>query len=298
MLADREDDLQVVTSGTAFRSRFTGKERDTETGGIDGNDYFGARYYASSMGRFLSPDSNDDEDDPDPVPYADPENPQSLNLYAYVQNNPLGATDSDGHSPCANITILVTPDGSSMSQSFDCQTYQPPSFFDERFHDSLMQAWQKAHQAASQVSNWAQQQRWIPTALGGVPAAPAPTNWKVGPISYGMIPWGMTGGLSGAVPGFARMRLLSLVQDAKLRNIVNELFKATSSFGNGGTADAIAYERATGQAIGGTFHTMKGQQFSAALMKAINSGRLSVQDSQIAQWLYDDLQAALTYAGR
>jgi RHS repeat-associated protein len=32
--------------------RFTGKERDTESG----NDYFGARYYASSMGRFMSPD--------------------------------------------------------------------------------------------------------------------------------------------------------------------------------------------------------------------------------------------------
>ena len=31
---------------------FTGKERDAESG----NDYFGARYYASSMGRFLSPD--------------------------------------------------------------------------------------------------------------------------------------------------------------------------------------------------------------------------------------------------
>ena len=31
---------------------FSGKERDSESG----NDYFGARYYGSSMGRFLSPD--------------------------------------------------------------------------------------------------------------------------------------------------------------------------------------------------------------------------------------------------
>jgi RHS repeat-associated protein len=31
---------------------FTGKERDSESG----NDYFGARYYASSMGRWMSPD--------------------------------------------------------------------------------------------------------------------------------------------------------------------------------------------------------------------------------------------------
>jgi RHS repeat-associated protein len=31
---------------------FAGKERDSETG----NDYFGARYYSTGMGRFLSPD--------------------------------------------------------------------------------------------------------------------------------------------------------------------------------------------------------------------------------------------------
>jgi hypothetical protein len=35
-----------------FVPRSTGKERDSESG----NDYFGARYYASTMGRFLSPD--------------------------------------------------------------------------------------------------------------------------------------------------------------------------------------------------------------------------------------------------
>ena len=33
-------------------SRYTGKERDAESG----NDYFGARYYGSSMGRMMSPD--------------------------------------------------------------------------------------------------------------------------------------------------------------------------------------------------------------------------------------------------
>jgi RHS repeat-associated protein len=69
---------------------FTGKERDTESG----NDYFGARYYASTMGRFLSPDWSAKED---PVPYANLDDPQSLNLYAYVRNNPLSRSDPDGH---------------------------------------------------------------------------------------------------------------------------------------------------------------------------------------------------------
>lgn len=72
------------------RLRFTGKERDAESG----NDYFDARYYSSAMGRFLSPDWSAKED---PVPYANLENPQTLNLYSYVQNNPLLKPDLDGH---------------------------------------------------------------------------------------------------------------------------------------------------------------------------------------------------------
>ena len=70
--------------------RSTGKERDSESG----NDYFGARYYASTMGRFLSPDWSAKVA---PVPYAKLDNPQTLNLYAYVGNNPLNRTDPTGH---------------------------------------------------------------------------------------------------------------------------------------------------------------------------------------------------------
>jgi RHS repeat-associated protein len=75
-----------------IRCRCTGKERDTESG----LDYFGARYYASNMGRFMSPDwaSN-----PQAVPYASYADPQSLNLYTYMRNNPLGGVDPDGHWP-------------------------------------------------------------------------------------------------------------------------------------------------------------------------------------------------------
>jgi RHS repeat-associated protein len=71
---------------------FTGKERDAESG----NDYFGARYYSSAMGRFMSADW---ADKPEAVPYSDLENPQSLNLYGYVNNNPLSKADKDGHCP-------------------------------------------------------------------------------------------------------------------------------------------------------------------------------------------------------
>jgi hypothetical protein len=49
------------------------------------------------MGRFMSPDFAGDDDDPEPVPFANLEDPQSLNLYSYVGNNPLNRSDSDGH---------------------------------------------------------------------------------------------------------------------------------------------------------------------------------------------------------
>ena len=67
------------------RYKFTGKERDTESN----LDNFGARYDSSSMGRFMSPDSI----------YIEGNrlfDPQSLNLYSYVRNNPLNLTDPTG----------------------------------------------------------------------------------------------------------------------------------------------------------------------------------------------------------
>jgi len=58
----------------------TGKERDAESG----LDDFDARYYSSSLGRFVTPDW---AAKPTAVPYAEFGNPQSLNLYGYVHNN-------------------------------------------------------------------------------------------------------------------------------------------------------------------------------------------------------------------
>jgi RHS repeat-associated protein len=83
-----------VTSGACNPSPkfFTGKERDAESG----LDYFGARYYGSNLGRFITPDW---ATTPEGVPYADLSDPQTLNLYGYVRNNPLSKADVDGHDP-------------------------------------------------------------------------------------------------------------------------------------------------------------------------------------------------------
>jgi hypothetical protein len=80
---------------------------------------FGARFYLPKLGRFTSADTI--------VPnFA---NPQSLNRYAFVLNNPLRFTDPSGHDPipdqgledaptCSNVTCIsgdaVLDDGLSM----------------------------------------------------------------------------------------------------------------------------------------------------------------------------------------
>ena len=84
---------------SANNYKFEGKERDTETG----NDDFGARYYSNRFGRWLSADWSSV---PAPVPYANLTNPQTLNLYAMVSDDPESFADLDGHADDSISTII------------------------------------------------------------------------------------------------------------------------------------------------------------------------------------------------
>jgi RHS repeat-associated protein len=90
---------RVVTNTCPQNYKFTGKERDAETN----NDDFGARYYSSQFGRWTSPDWSAI---PAPVPYANLSNPQTLNLYAMVRDNPETFADLDGHGPLDASSLL------------------------------------------------------------------------------------------------------------------------------------------------------------------------------------------------
>jgi RHS repeat-associated protein len=79
-------DMQSCTGTDENPMHFTGKQRDTETN----DDYFGARYYSSTQGRFTRPDEAFADQDPD--------DPQTWNLYTYGLNNPLRYTDPTGMS--------------------------------------------------------------------------------------------------------------------------------------------------------------------------------------------------------
>jgi RHS repeat-associated protein len=63
---------------------FTGQRQEQELGLYDYN----ARFYDPWLGRFISADTI----------LPEPENPQALNRYSYVLNNPLRYTDPTGHS--------------------------------------------------------------------------------------------------------------------------------------------------------------------------------------------------------
>ncbi len=65
------------------RFLYTGKELDRSTS----LQYYGARYYSPELGRFVEPDSN--------LPNV--YDPQQLNRYSYVRNNPYKYTDPDGN---------------------------------------------------------------------------------------------------------------------------------------------------------------------------------------------------------
>ena len=90
-------DELICSANDLSEQHFTGQIHDQETG----NDYFNARYYSNSTGRFLSPD---------PLG-GSLSNPQSLNRYAYVLNNPLSLTDPTGLDPCGNADGSVGDDG-------------------------------------------------------------------------------------------------------------------------------------------------------------------------------------------
>jgi RHS repeat-associated protein len=77
--------MPVCLRQNGIGSRSSSKERDTETG----LDYFGARHYSGAQGRFMTTD-------PIIISSNRLSDPQLLNAYAYVRNNPLRFVDLNG----------------------------------------------------------------------------------------------------------------------------------------------------------------------------------------------------------
>jgi RHS repeat-associated protein len=122
----------------ATEHHFTSQEVDWESGNggptFTGtpqthNSYFNARYYGPTLGRFLTPD-------PSGQYFANPENPQTWNFYAYVANDPVINVDpfglwiwSFGICYYDTVAVYVTSGGSTDFQGYDTQSlgcFTPP----------------------------------------------------------------------------------------------------------------------------------------------------------------------------
>ena len=103
---------RVVTDlGIGNNYKFTGKERDPETG----LDNFGARYNASAIGRFITADPFNPLALKRKRFQAWISNPQRWNKYSYALNNPVTLIDPDGMNACGTkddkdciVTIFLT----------------------------------------------------------------------------------------------------------------------------------------------------------------------------------------------
>jgi RHS repeat-associated protein len=78
---------EQIAGDTGSTLKFTGKERDSESG-LDNSQ---ARYIGSSLGRFMSPDPSNLS--------VDFWLPQTWNRYSYALNNPLAFVDRNGQWP-------------------------------------------------------------------------------------------------------------------------------------------------------------------------------------------------------
>jgi len=88
---------EQIAGSSAITQKFTGKERDSESG----LDNFGARYNSSQYGRFMSPDQS--------MAFSIRQiNPQRWNQSAYSLNNPLSYSDPTGNDAIAvNFSGMV-----------------------------------------------------------------------------------------------------------------------------------------------------------------------------------------------
>jgi hypothetical protein len=124
----------------------------------------------------MSPDWSEQ---PDTVPYADLKNPQSLNLYSFVLNNPLGSTDADGHThqECGPDTGGLNRD-KVMVVNGNC--HDVPDWWNvvtnfRNWYDKMASDWNKrieAHRPPPQKQNGMETFQDINNLMMGVQAVP------------------------------------------------------------------------------------------------------------------------------
>jgi RHS repeat-associated protein len=159
------------------REKFTGYERDTETG----LDYAQARYFSGAQGRFTSVDPL--------MTSARATSPQSWNRYSYVLNKPLTLIDPSGLSARSS-------DGGCSAEFSNCDGNEGPSGAEEDYEGRLQhQRNARAATTAARNADWDTffdlmardetliYQPWVISNLGGLKKKildgnKSPTPWE------------------------------------------------------------------------------------------------------------------------
>ncbi len=117
------------------------------------------------------------------------------------------------------------------------------------------------------------------------------------PLDLGQEPgFGIDGQVDGIVPQPAspspRDTLMSEATTDQTRSIIEELYRETANVGDGGTADAIRHELATGELVGGRSHIQKGRDRLRQIERILRRNP-NHPDRELLEKLADDLRDAL-----
>lgn len=89
--------------------------------------------------------------------------------------------------------------------------------------------------------------------------------------------------------GSTRDKLLAATQNQKLKNTIGELYRETATYGDGGTAAIVTKEFYDGSSK----HLAKAKERLSNLNDLLKSGKLGLNDSDIADALKEDLERAI-----
>ncbi|OGH71182.1 MAG: hypothetical protein A2921_03090 [Candidatus Magasanikbacteria bacterium RIFCSPLOWO2_01_FULL_43_20b] len=192
--------------------------------------------------------------------------PQSLNSYAYANNNPLKYTDPDGEIiPILIAAWAVAEFGMSAYDVYD--TVSTLADKDATFSD-------KGIATGGMLLG-------VVLPGGGYGAAGKAANHAFDITKAGKNTRGV---------------LLDNVSDHKLKEIVQQLYRKGSKIGDGGTADALRYETQTGDLLSKSGHIEKATGRITELTRYLGQDNLSTQDRQIGQSLLNNLKDAVKTA--
>lgn len=241
-----------------------------------------ARYYSGETGRFISQDpaylligDQRFKDKYQRTLEMHLSDPQSLNSYSYVNNNPLRWTDPDGEIlPLLGLAEL----GMAAAGAF------------------LMYA--------PQITSFAQS---LVTPLGQVATVDVLDNARQG--NYGMVMFGAataggvpTGKISNAALQIYKQTNAAgrvLMEGVKHRNVltlIRDNYKAGAKVGSGSTADAVRYElEKVGERVGGKLHSIKANEMISRINNIFKKygSELNTQEKNVLNTISSDLKDAL-----